>query len=48
MKNFITPPNHVRFLAYVNRTLGTSKPVTEIPFKTCSHCEYIFKGFHIL
>lgn len=35
-------------LVYVNRTLGTSKPVTEIPFKTCPHCEYILDGFHIL
>ena len=23
---------------YVNRTLGTSKPVIEIPFETCPHC----------
>ena len=35
-------------LVYVNRTLGTSKPVTEISFETCPHCEYILDGFHIL
>ena len=28
-------------LVYVNKTLGTSTPVTEIPFHTCPHCEYI-------
>lgn len=36
------------FLVYVNRTLGTSKPVTEIPFHTCPHCNYILEGFNIL
>ena len=33
---------------YVNRTLGTSKPVIEIPFETCPHCRYILKGFNII
>lgn len=35
-------------LVYVNRTLGTSKPVTEIPFVTCPHCRYILEEFPIL
>ena len=35
-------------LAYVNRILGVSKPVTEIPFVTCPHCRYILEGFNIL
>lgn len=35
-------------LVYVNRTLGTSKPVTEVPFKTCPHCKYILDGFNVL
>lgn len=35
-------------LVYVNRTLGVSKPVTEIPFVTCPHCRYILEGFNIL
>ena len=35
-------------LVYVNKTLGVSKPVTEIPFVTCPHCQYIFEGFNIL
>jgi hypothetical protein len=35
-------------LVYVNRTLGTTKPVTEIPFVTCPHCEYILEGFNVL
>lgn len=35
-------------LVYVNRTLGTSKPVTEIPFETCPHCRYILNGFKII
>ncbi|GFZ32147.1 hypothetical protein CSC2_26730 [Clostridium zeae] len=35
-------------LVYVNRTLGVTKPVTEIPFYTCPHCEYILDGFNIL
>ena len=35
-------------VVYVNRTLGSSKPVREIPFKTCPHCEYILKGFNII
>ena len=35
-------------LVYVNRTLGTSKPVTEIPFPTCPHCRYILEGFTII
>ena len=26
-------------LIYVNRTLGVSKPVKELPFKTCPHCK---------
>jgi hypothetical protein len=33
---------------YVNRTLGTTKPVIEIPFQTCPHCEYILRGFNII
>ena len=33
---------------YVNRTLGTSKPVIEIPFETCPHCRYILEGFNII
>ena len=33
---------------YVNRTLGTSKPVVEIPFETCPHCRYILGGFNII
>ena len=33
-------------LVYVNRTLGTSKPVVELPFKTCPHCEYILEGLN--
>ena len=33
---------------YVNRTLGTSKPVIEIPFETCPHCRYILDGFYII
>lgn len=33
---------------YVNRTLGTSKPVIEIPFVTCPHCRYILEGFNII
>jgi RHS repeat-associated protein len=33
---------------YVNRTLGTTKPVTEIPFVTCPHCRYLLKGFDII
>jgi len=33
---------------YVNRTLGTSKPVTEIPFETCPHCRYILEGLEII
>lgn len=35
-------------LVYVNRTLGMTKPVTEIPFHTCPHCEYILDGLNIL
>lgn len=33
---------------YVNKTLGTSKPVIEIPFETCPHCRYILEGFNII
>lgn len=33
---------------YVNRTLGSTKPVTEIPFHTCPHCRYILQGFNII
>ena len=33
---------------YVNRTLGTSKPIIEIPFETCPHCRYILEGFNII
>ncbi len=33
---------------YVNRTLGTSKPVIELPFETCPHCQYILEGFNII
>ena len=33
---------------YVNRTLGTSKPVVEMPFETCPHCRYILDGFNII
>ena len=35
-------------VVYVNRTLGTSKPVIEVPFKTCPHCRYILDGFNII
>jgi hypothetical protein len=35
-------------LIYVNKTLGISRPVTELTFHTCPHCEYILKGFNIL
>lgn len=35
-------------LIYVNGTLGSSKPVIEVPFKTCPHCEYILEGFNVL
>ena len=35
-------------MLYVNRTLGTSKPVTEIPFETCPHCRYILEGLTII
>lgn len=35
-------------IVYVNRTLGPSKPVIELPFKTCPHCKYILEGFFIL
>ena len=35
-------------LIYVNRTLGTSKPVIELPFETCPHCKYILEIFKIL
>ena len=27
---------------YVNRTLGVSKPMKELPFGTCPHCSYIW------
>ena len=33
---------------YVNRTLGPSKPVVEVPFETCIHCRYILDGFNII
>ena len=33
---------------YVNRTLGTSKPIIEIPFETCPYCRYILEGFNII
>lgn len=33
---------------YVNRILGPSKPVTEMPFETCPHCRYILQGFNII
>lgn len=33
---------------YVNRTLGTSKPVIELPFETCPHCRYILQDFYII
>ena len=33
---------------YVNKTLGTSKPVIEIPFETCPHCRYILEGLEII
>lgn len=33
---------------YVNRTLGTSKPVVEMLFETCPHCRYILDGFTII
>ena len=33
---------------YVNRILGTSKPVSEIPFVTCPHCSYILEGLTII
>lgn len=35
-------------LVYVNRTLGSSKPVVEAPFCTCPHCRYILEGFTII
>lgn len=35
-------------LVYVNRILGVTKPVTEILFVTCPHCQYILEGFNIL
>ena len=37
-----------KIMVYVNRTLGTSKPVTEIPFETCPHCRYILEGLTII
>jgi len=33
---------------YANRTLGSTKPVTEIPFPTCPHCKYILQGFNVI
>ena len=33
---------------YVNRTLGVSKPMKELPFGTCPHCSYILDGFNII
>ncbi|MCR5835685.1 MAG: hypothetical protein K6G88_04190 [Lachnospiraceae bacterium] len=35
-------------IVYVNRTLGSSKPVTELPFETCPHCRYILDGLKII
>ncbi|UHA74777.1 YwqJ-related putative deaminase [Paenibacillus sp. 481] len=35
-------------LIYVIKPGGTTKPVTDIPFHTCPHCNYILKGFPIL
>lgn len=33
---------------YVNRTLGTSKYLIEIPVETCPHCRCILEGFYIV
>ncbi|MCR8844069.1 minor capsid protein [Paenibacillus sp. SC116] len=35
-------------LIYVIKPGGSTKPVTDIPFHTCPHCNYILKGFPIL
>ncbi len=35
-------------IVYVNRTLGSTKPVIEVPFETCPHCRYILDGLKII
>nr|WP_240344342.1 YwqJ-related putative deaminase [Paenibacillus sp. SYP-B3998] len=34
-------------LIYVIRPGGSSKPVIDIPFQTCPHCNYILRDFRI-
>ncbi|ANY70478.1 hypothetical protein BBD42_01080 [Paenibacillus sp. BIHB 4019] len=35
-------------LIYVIKPGGSTKPVTDIPFHTCPHCNYILQGFPVL
>ncbi|RRJ61884.1 hypothetical protein EHV15_01990 [Paenibacillus oralis] len=35
-------------LVYVIKPGGKTKPVTDIPFHTCPHCNYILSGFNVL
>ncbi|WP_228469524.1 YwqJ-related putative deaminase [Paenibacillus sp. JNUCC31] len=35
-------------IIYVIRPGGATKPVMDIPFKTCPHCNYILKGFNVI
>ena len=37
----------IDILIYGNSTSGMSKPVKELPFKTCPHCKYILEIFKI-
>lgn len=35
-------------IIYVIKPGSVTKPVTDIPFKTCPHCNYILEGFNII